>query len=35
MRSWTLLLAFSLAGIGRIAAADDASDIAGRVLEQV
>ena len=30
-----MLLAFALAGLGRFAAADDASDIAGRVLEQV
>jgi len=35
MRAWTLLLACVLAGIGGSAAADDASDIAGRVLEQV
>ncbi|MDH4259597.1 MAG: tetratricopeptide repeat protein [Gammaproteobacteria bacterium] len=35
MRSWTVLLAIALAGLGGVAAADDASDIAGRVLEQV
>ncbi len=35
MRTWTVLLAIVLAGLGRPAAADDASDIAGRVLEQV
>ncbi len=35
MRASILLLAFVLAGFGGVTAADDASDIAGRVLEQV
>ena len=35
MRTWILLLACALAGLGGVATADDASDIAGRVLEQV
>jgi hypothetical protein len=35
MRAGIALLACALAGIGRYAAADDAADIAGRVLEQV
>jgi hypothetical protein len=34
-RAWTVLLACALIGLGRSAAADDAADIAGRVLEQV
>jgi hypothetical protein len=35
MRSIALMLALALAGTGAPAAADDASDVAGRVLEQV
>ncbi len=35
MRTWTALLAFVFAGLGGFAAADDASDIPNRVLDQV